>query len=62
MTDKYWLIYINDDSRESCNVFYSDLVICETKDEALKIAKKYYGKHCGVIELTPHKFLSVINN
>ena len=38
---KYWLIFHADrGNREDCNVFYSSLVICDTKKEAIDIYVK----------------------
>ena len=36
---RYWLVYYadNDGNREECNLFYSSLVYCYTKEEALLI-------------------------
>ncbi|AVL94417.1 hypothetical protein ma30 [Moumouvirus australiensis] len=35
---KYWLVYLGDDAgRDAYNVFYSELVIANTKQEALNI-------------------------
>lgn len=35
----YWLVFHNDQgNREDCNLFYTDLIYCETKEEAISIA------------------------
>lgn len=45
-TKYYWLVFeANTGNREDCNVFYSDLVYCGSKEEAIVIASVCEGRN-----------------
>lgn len=52
----YWLVFPKADqgNREECNVYYSDLVYCQTKDEAKLIIDPDYSDSLDVIRMKLH--------